>query len=265
MELTGNKYGRSDWRKLLTTRRGTALVAAACAIVAAVILILAMQHFRHSVTAESNPETVLVAGGLIQKGTSGDAIASGQLFKPTTIVAKQVSAGAIVDTSQLHGKVAAADILPGQQLTAADFIASGGITSELAPDQRAMTITDDSARGMVGQLQAGDRVDVYGDLEPGGGRGESVVVLLMSNVPVLKAPTSSGGAGLGASNPQNQSSNVTLKVSDTQAGTLAYASDNGKVWLVLRPANASSSGSAGPVSAQSLISGSLQASSGGAR
>jgi Flp pilus assembly protein CpaB len=264
MELTGSRYGRSDWRNLLTTRRGTVIVAAVCAIVAAAILILAMQRFRHSVSAESNPETVLVASGLIQKGTSGDAIASGQMFKPTSIVAKQVSAGAIIDTSQLHGKIAAADILPGQQLTAADFVAKSGLTSELAPDERAVTITDDSARGMVGQVQTGDRVDVYADLE-GNGKSKSILVLLMTNVPVLKAPTSASGVGLGASSPQNQDSNVTLKVNDAQAGELAFAADNGKVWLSLRPANANANPPTGPVTEQSVIADSVARSAGGGR
>jgi len=265
VELTGNKYGSADWRKLLATRRGTVLVAVACALVAAAILIFAMQRFRHNVAAEGNPETVFVASGLIQKGTSGNAIASGQLFKPTTIVAKQISAGAIADASQLRGKVAARDIYPGQQLTAAEFTPSGGLAGELGPDQRAMSITVDSARGMVGQVQAGDRVDVYADIETGNGRSQSVVRLLMSDVLVLKAPTSTTAVGLGASNPQNQQSNATLRVSNSQAGPLAFAADNGKVWLVLRPANASSSGASSIVGVQSLLSGNTPTTTEGGR
>ena len=79
MELTGNRYARGDWRKLLATRRGTILVAAVCAAIAAGILVFAMQRYRHHVVAENNPETVFVANALIQKGTSGDAIAAQQL------------------------------------------------------------------------------------------------------------------------------------------------------------------------------------------
>lgn len=264
MELTGNRYAAGGWRKLLATRRGTVLVAAACALAAGGIIVFAMQSYRNNVDAEGNPETVLVASGLIQKGTSGDAIAAQQLFTPKTYAAKQVSSGAIVDTSLLHGKVAAADIEPGQQLTGAEFTSSGGLPGELAPNQRAMTITVDSARGMVGNVKDGDRVDVYADLEPGGGRTAPFVRLLMANVPVLKAGSGGGGVGLGAtSNPANQQSNVTLKVDTGQAGALAYASDNGKVWLVLRPANAAASGSSPTVSVQSLLS--SPASSGGGK
>lgn len=255
MEWAGKKYAGRDWRKLLATRRGTVLVAAVCAVVAAVILIVAMQHYRSNVDAEGAPETVLVASGLIQKGSSGDAIAAGQLFKSVSMRGKQVSEGALADTAQLHGKVAIADIYPGQQLTAAEFTGNGGLTSELAPNQRAMTITVDSARGMLGQIHNGDHVDVYADLESSAGRNQQYVRLILSDIPVLKAGSAPNSVGIGgAGNPQNQQADVTLKVNDTQAGALAFASDNGKVWLALRPANATSPSSLGSVSATSLLS-----------
>jgi Flp pilus assembly protein CpaB len=257
VELTGNNYTRSDWRKLLATRRGTVLVAAACALVAAGILIFAMARYRHNVNSEGAPETVLVASGLIQKGTSGDAIASEQLFKSTTVATKQASTGVFIDTAQLHGKVAAADIYPGQQLTAADFTTGGGLTSELAPDQRAITVTLDSQHGMIGQLHAGDHVDVYAGLsaQPGASRTTQVLRLLMSNIDVLVAAKSGEGGGLTGSNPQNQNGNVTLRVAAGQAGELAYAADTGNVWLVLRPANATSTSSAAITTTQSLLQG----------
>ena len=262
MELTGNKYARGDWRKLLATRRGTILVATVCALIAAGAIIFAMQRYRNNVVAENNPATVFVANGLIQKGTPGDTIAAQQLFKPTSVAGKQVAAGAIADATQLHGKVATADIYPGQQLTASDFTGTSGLTAQLTPNQRAMTIAIDTSRGMVGQVQVGDHVDVYADLESGSGHGQPFVRLVLTNVPVLKAGSTASGAGLSSTNnQQNQLTNVTLKVNDNQAGGLAFAADNGKVWLVLRPANATTT-PASAVSVQSLLTGAV---SGGAR
>jgi Flp pilus assembly protein CpaB len=254
VELTGKNYTRGDWRKLLATRRGTLIVAGICAVIAAGILVVALNRYRNDVNTEGNQETVLVASGLIQKGTSGDAIASEQLFKPSSVAVKQASAGAIADTTQLRGEVAATNIYPGQQLTAADFTANGGLATKLSPDQRAMTITFDSAHGMVGQLHEGDHVDVYGDVESGGGRSLSFVRLLAPDTEVLKAGSGGNGGGIGGSNPQNQQSNVTLKVSGTEAGILAYAADNGKIWLVLRPANAVST-AASTVGQATLLTG----------
>lgn len=263
MELTSRKYGGRDWRKLLTTRQGTVAVAAACAIVAAGILIFAMNRYRHNVSNEGSPHTVLVATGLIPKGTAGDAIASGALLKPTTVPGKQVTAGAIADASVLRGKVAAKDIYLGEQLTAADFTASGGLVSQLAPVQRAMEVTVTSARGMVGQIETGDRVDVYADIEPNHGLG--YVVLLMSNVLVLKAPNAQNHV-LGSPESANQEGTATLNVNDSQAGELAFAADNGKLWLALRPANATLQPNApGVVTNGTLLQGRKPATPGGER
>ena len=89
----------------------------------------------------------------------------------------------------------------------------------------------------MGVLGAGDRVDVYGGFQVQSPSGTSVPVmrLLIPNALVLRA-----GAGQGASlgSSGGQGANVLLAVDDAQAGTLAFASDNGKVWLVLRPTNA---------------------------
>jgi Flp pilus assembly protein CpaB len=258
VELTAKKYTGNDWRKLLSTRRGTILVATVCALLAAGILLFAMSRYRHSVDTSGNQQTVFVATELIQKGTSGDAIASQQLFKATSVATKQATAGTIADAAQLQGKVAIADIYPGQQLTAADFTTDGGLASRLAPNQRAVTVTVDQAHGMVGRLKTGEHVDVYAGfiLDPGNGRPVPVVRLIMTNVQVLAAG-SSGGSSLGSSqNPSNAFSNVTLNVDDAQAGAVAYAADNGKVWLVLRPANATSTTPPSTISAQSLLLGS---------
>jgi Flp pilus assembly protein CpaB len=253
VEVTGNQYARSDWRKLFSTRRGTLLVAAICALVAAVILIVAMQQYRHHVSAEGNQETVLVASGLIQKGTSGDAIAGGQLFRTRSVAVKQASTGAIADTAQLHGKVAAANIYPGQQLTAADFTGAAGLAGELAPNERAITIPLNTAHGMLGQLHDGDYVDVYVDLNNEvNGRSVPVQRLLMEDIEVLRAGSTSGGGALSAST-QSEVGNVTLRVPASQAGALAFAAESGKVWLVLRPANAAPVNSPAAISTQSLL------------
>ena len=236
-------------------------------MIAAGILLVAMSRYRHNVDTSGNQETVFVASGLIQKGTSGDAIASGQLFTSTSVAVKQASTGAIADAAQLRGKVAVADIYPGQQLTASDFATTGGLAAQLGANQRAITVTLDQSHGMVGEVHNGDHVDVYAgiNLDPGTGRTQPLVRLLMSNVQVLQAATA-GSGGLGASqNPSNQFSNITLNVNDSQAGALAYASDNGKLWLVLRPANATSTTPPATTTAQSLLLGSKPVSGGGTK
>src|SRR5438128_11946964 len=73
VELTSKNYTRNDWRKLLSTRRVTIIVAGVCALVAAGILLLAMNRYRHHVDTRANQATDLLAGGVIQTGISGDS------------------------------------------------------------------------------------------------------------------------------------------------------------------------------------------------
>ncbi len=239
MELTGNRYTSNDWRKLLSTRRGTVIIAIVCTLVAAGILAYAASRYRQSVQRSAGVQTVLVANATILKGTSGDVVATQQMFHTQSIATSHVSAGAIADTAVLHGQVAAADISPGQQLTLGEFTAGGGYASQLAPDERVISIPLDASHGLAGVAQAGDRVDVYAGLNLEGSAGASLR-LLVSNVPVL-AVNQGSSSGLG-SGGAGQQSDVVLKVKASEAGALAFASDHGKIWLVLRGPDAAEPG-----------------------
>src|SRR5258708_5936805 len=120
MELSPKKPATPDLRGMLSSRQGTLAVALTCALIAGGILVFAINRYRQSVNASSTQSTVFVAKSLIQKGTSGDAIAAQQLATPTSILEKQLSAGAIADAAAIRGRVATHDILPGEQLTQAE-------------------------------------------------------------------------------------------------------------------------------------------------
>jgi Flp pilus assembly protein CpaB len=268
MELTGRRRARTDWRQLLGTRRGTVVAGLGCAVLAGAILLFAMARYRSTVDATGNRSTVLVATQRIPKNTSGDVLASERLVKATQIAAKQVTAGAVADIGVIRGRVAAHDILPGEQVTSADFTGNAGLTGELSPSHRAMTVALDSEHGMVGLLHDGDRVDVYGGINAQaiGGRDQPVLRLLMRNVPVLKAATTTGaGSSIGGAGASNNTSDVTLDVSDSAAGDLAYAADSGKVWLVLRPANAVDTAPPSLTTVQSFLLATQPVASGGAK
>jgi pilus assembly protein CpaB len=175
---------------------------------------------------------VFVARSLIPQGSSADLIASQQLLQRTTLRGSQVQAGAIADPSVLHGEVAAANIYPGQQIVAADFTPITTTASELAANQRALAVPVDAAHGLIGFVRAGEYVDVLASY-PAATSGRGSVTALVQDVLVLSAPGAvSGGGGLGAS---GNNSNIVLRVSEHDATSLAYAADNGKVWIVLRP------------------------------
>jgi Flp pilus assembly protein CpaB len=211
--------------KLFTTRQGTVLLGVIAAVIAAVALIVYLNHYRSSVKTGTEPISVLVAQKLIQQGTTGEVIRTTPgLYKSTSFPKDQVENGAILDPATLAGKVATTEISPGQQLKASDFSTTGtSIVSGLKQDQRAVVLHLDSPNQVGGQIQAGSHVDVWVSFNGQGSNGVArpIVRELYQDMTVLEVAKSGG--------------NVTLQATSAQAGALIFASENATPWLVLRP------------------------------
>jgi Flp pilus assembly protein CpaB len=212
--------------KLFTTRRGTIMLGIVAAVLAGIALLVYLNQYRSSVNGGGAPTSVLVAKSLIQKGTPGDVVGSTGLFEVATIPRGEVKNGAFVDPKTLTGKVATADVYPGQQLTSTDFTVAtaNSLTQRLARDQRAVVVPLDSPAAIGGQLSAGDHVDVWAAINAQGTSGltRPVVRLVLQNMLIMTAPAGAGG-------------NVTIRATPRQAGMLIFANTNARLWLVLRP------------------------------
>jgi Flp pilus assembly protein CpaB len=197
--------------KLFTTRQGTILLGVIAALIAAVALIVYLNHYRKGANAAVS---VLVAQKLIQQGTSGDILRTTPgFYAPTNVAKSHVESGAITDPSALAGQVALSNIAYGQQLTASDFgPASSSVVGGIPAGQRAVVIPLGSPQSVGGQIAAGSHVDVW--VAYGGKNRE-----LFQDLHVLAI----------------NGDNVTFQATPTQAGTLIYASQNAQIWLVLRP------------------------------
>ena len=236
-------------------RRGTALIAIGAAIIAGLLIFLFVQQYKKNVNGTISTSPVFVATQFIQRGTSANVIGAEGVFQRTLVKSNQVVAGAITDPQAIQGAVAAQNIYPGQQLTTADFTHSNvTIASDLTGPERAIAIPVDSAHGLVTYVHPGDYVDLlasYGGNGVTGGQGGAVTIL-DQNVLVLATAASGGGLTGGGSGNE-----VVVRVSDKVALAVAFASDNGKVWVTLRPpvgatdlVGASSSAAAGRVTAK---------------
>jgi Flp pilus assembly protein CpaB len=237
MELAQKRPQLDGLRRFLGTRRGAVMAAIATAAIAAVVLVAFVNRYKASIDTGAAPASVLVTDRLIPKGTAGEAVVSGKLFRPTTVTEDQVKTGALADAALLEGRVATRDIYPGQQVTAADFARDiDPVRGQLTKSQRAIGVPLDSAHGLIGNVRAGDHVDVLtGFYEVSGttGRGQAVLTTLVRDVLVLKAPpeVAAGEKTTGA----GKTSDVLVRLNDRQAAEVAFASDRGKVWLALRP------------------------------
>jgi Flp pilus assembly protein CpaB len=221
-------------QRVLSTRAGTIGVAAGAAFLAGISILVYLNQYRHSVSARGAPVTVLVASRSITKGTSGAVVDAQGFFRTATIRQSQLRDGAISDPAALRGRVAVRDVYRGQQLTTADFVAGAtSIASTLAGTERVLTIPLDSAHGMIGQVQEGDHVDVFVGFNVTNREAAVARPMLrriMQDIPVVAVGDKARGIGT-----QNSTTNVSLKVNDRQAAELAFAADNGKIWLALRP------------------------------
>jgi pilus assembly protein CpaB len=213
--FTGKVSGRMS-------SRGWAIALGIGAVVlAAILLVVYLDRYRARVSGRNAPTPVLVAKRLIPSGTPGTLVASQGMYAPTTLPRKEVEVGALADPAYLSGRAAAADIFPGQQLTAADFAASdtASVKSQITGSERAISVSIDPVHGSSSQVQPGDSVDVY--VAVGG-----TVKLFRPNVKVLTVPTVPGPAGGG---------NLILRIDTKDAATWAYVADNASLWFVLRP------------------------------
>ena len=228
--------------RLLSTRSGTIAVSVFAAALAAVIVFAYLHRYRQTVSASSKPTSVLVANAVIEKGTPGSVIGAQELFQVSSTPRSEVKEGAITDPALLRGKIATADIYPGEQLSVADFSAAGAdaIGNRISGEERAIAVPLDKAHGMIGNVAAGDHVDLYAGFNVKRLRADGtpdpdaeerpVLRLLVEDVVVLAAPEAGGVSGGGG-----QTAEVTVRVDEADAARTAFAADNGKVWVVLRP------------------------------
>ncbi len=180
--------------------------------------------------------TVLVASSAIPKGTSGSVVATKRLYTATTIRESQLREGAISDPARLSGRVATREIYEGAQLTASDF--------STAATSLASQLTDRSGscrcRSTPRTASSAGR----------GGRPRRRLRRLQRDPARGRRPAAQrrqGPAGAADDHVRHPgrpvdgeatATTVSLRVNDEQAAQLAFASDNGKVWLSLRPASA---------------------------
>ena len=207
--------------RLFRNRSGAVAAGIGAAVIAVILLIIYLNSYRSSVNSTKAPERVLVATKVIKAGTSGDIIARQSLYQVTAVQKDQLKLNAITDPSALADRVAVADIFPGQQLTQDDFTTETqtGVAYQLVGRQRAIAIPTDAAHGVGGVVSSGNFVDIY--IETSDKSGE-LVTLLAPDVYVISAPANGTG-------------NFILRVPTAQAPKFAFASDNTKIWLVLRP------------------------------
>jgi len=233
--------------------RRTLLAAAAILLAAAAGMGVYFYVSGADKRAEDKVQTVeaFVAVRDIAKGMSGtEALANGSISS-ARVLKGSVPAAAVVDTSALEGKVAQNTIQAKQFITDGSFVApsegGGGYlaTAIGGQNQRALTISFDSARAVANQIAPGDKVDMM--LTDGTYLLRAVKVLAIGTE---TAATAAGGAG--QPSPTAASSGlITFEVTPEEAATIVGAAAKGGIYLTLLPLSASGGSGDGSVPANS--------------
>jgi Flp pilus assembly protein CpaB len=253
MEAIQKRKVQGGLGRFAATRRGATTIAAVAAALAGVVLMAFVSQYKQDVQGGTVERSALVANQLIPKGTSGSVVVSDSLSKSTTVPQDSLQAGALPSAAGLAGKVATRDIYPGEQITAADFASDADpLRGKLTGDQRAIAVPVDSAHGLIGEIRAGDTVDVLASFNSGtstAGSNQPELRTLVENVLVLQTP--SGGSNATSSATQN----LTVRVTAAQAAQIAFAADNGKVWFILRPPAGATNDPSSSVTLPALMAG----------
>jgi Flp pilus assembly protein CpaB len=239
---------------LLGSSRRPIVAGAAALILATILLLVYLSHYRNSVQSSNSTASVLVAQAFIPKGTSSLEVAQKGTWEITAIAKDDVKEGAVSDAAVFQGQVALDDIYPAQQVTVADFgVTPTSATLSASPELlgtgrtagswRAVAIPLDSSHGISPQAQTGDHVDVY--TQSGG-----TMSLLMQNVLILAAPNQ---AATNTTSPASE--NYILRVPIPMVARFTFASDNAKIWFALRPQRGSKPASRTSVTSSNLIPG----------
>jgi pilus assembly protein CpaB len=251
-------------QRLMASRTGTIALSGLAALLAASIFLLYLKRYQASVNDGAKPMTILVAKGLIEKGMSGNVVGKEELFQPTEMPKNDVKEGAITDPDLLRGRTATRDVYPGAQITTADFTATAtdATSMELAKEQRAIAVPVDMAHGLIGQVRPGDHVDVFAafnvrPIQPDGTTDPSaaerpVLKLIVEDVLVLDAPEEQAAGGIAAG---QDATSVTLRLTDKEAADVAFSSENGKVWVALRPKTGASATTPDIVTLETILFG----------
>ncbi|SRR6266545_2550805 len=210
------------------------MVAIVLAVVSAMALVVYANSADRRALSEQAPVPVYVASSKIEQGESFEE-ASGKI-RIASIPRKALAENAVRALSQISGRVAAVDILPGEQLLLGRWVGREEIEGKnllnVQQGFQAVSIQVDATRQVSGFITPGNRVNIYATLTGAGGVKFSR--LLLADVRVLAVgATALAGSSKRPGSAQGSLSTVTLEVKDGQVERVVFAAESGSLYLSL--------------------------------
>jgi pilus assembly protein CpaB len=239
------------------------VAAAVLAIVGAFLIISYAQGADQRAVKNLEPMAVLVVKTAIPAGTPVESMTA-------SLATEQLPAAAVTDSSLTSledstGKVAAVDLVPGEQLVTERLIApeelktSGAVKVPAGLQEVSFQLEPDRVVG--GRLAPGDHVGIFvsfdsGALEARADRETTKLTVRKALVTAVQrapeaapaaAPAPTASADPNAADPQDTtlptgSLMLTVAVNDVEAAKIVFAAEYAKMWLSKEPTDARDSG-----------------------
>lgn len=195
--------------------------------------------------ADLEPTSVLVVAEAVPAGTATEELS--ELVEMREVPTGSVVPGAVAELSDVEGLVTSADLVPGEQLVTARFVAPEDLEEGVdVPDgHHRVSIELEPRRVIGGQLRPGDTVGVFVSLETEE-RQEQKTHLILHKVVVtevrggLQQVEDKDGEETQAETAEMVM--VTLAVPAPEAEKVVYAAEYELLWLSIEPKGASENG-----------------------
>lgn len=235
-------------------------IAVSVAVLLAAVATFALVSYVRGVEAEvaeaNESVQAYVAKDVIAQGTTGEDAVSSGLIVSEDIPRRLLAEGAVSSLDQISGRVASADVLPGEQIIAGRFVVPDDLSSELLniPENRqAMSIEVDVPSGVSQFIQRGSRVSLIAELSVSNGSSDAPAAgqpaanqqqnvrskYLLQNLEVLavgqRLVTTTTGEGEDQVEQTQDRVLLTLAVNPEEAEKLTLAIFEGRVYFTLLP------------------------------
>ncbi len=209
------------------------MVAIVLAVVSAMALVVYANSADRRALSEQAPVPVYVASRKIEQGESIEE-AAGKI-RVASLPRKALAENAVRALSQISGRVAAVDILPGEQLLVGRWVSREEVEGQnllnVQPGFQAVSVQVDATRQVSGFITPGNRINVFATLTGAGGVKFSR--LLLADIKVLAVSASAQAGSTRPASAQGSLSTVTLEVKDGLVERVVFAAESGSLYLSL--------------------------------
>jgi len=190
-----------------------------------------------------DPVPVLVVVSPIPKGTAASALH--QAVQVKDLPKSAIAQGAVTSVAQLGTRVAAVNLVPGEQVLASRFVDAASLQSVSIPkglQEVSIMLTSQKVYG--GLALPGDKVGVF--LASKGTNKlvlNDVLITRVQSAASAQASNGTAGASPQTGPPSDGAVMVTFALNTHDAEKVIWTAENGTIWLSLQNSDTNTSGS----------------------